>query len=201
MSSVMGLVLAGGQSSRMGTDKAKLASGNLRLIDVVVRKLIPLCDAGVWTGGRNYGYPWFSDFEGIRGPMASIAKLDEFLDKNIFAFFIIPVDMPYFEQSDLRLLLDCLSRDRSSEALCFEQSHFPLLLRNSRSLALVIEEWKKSRSGDSVHSFLARLKAARIKTNASSDGAFVNLNYPEDYRQYAAQLESPQNSQKKGAYK
>jgi molybdopterin-guanine dinucleotide biosynthesis protein A len=201
MNSIIGIVLAGGLSSRMGTDKARLASRNLRLIDVAVRKLVPLCDAGVWTGGRDYGYPWISDFEGIHGPMAAIVKLNEFLDERIFAFFIIPVDMPFLEQSDFRLLFDCLSRDLAQEALCFEQSHFPLLLRNTRRLALVIEEWKKSRTGDSVHSFLAHLKLTRIKANASSDEAFVNLNYPEEYRRYAAQLEFSQNPQGKGVHK
>jgi molybdopterin-guanine dinucleotide biosynthesis protein A len=185
----------------MGTDKAKLASGNLRLIDVAVRKLVPLCGAGVWTGGRDYGYPWISDFEGIRGPMAAIVKLNEFLAEKIFAFFIIPVDMPFFEQSDFRILFESLSSDQTLDALCFEQSHFPLLLRNSRRLALVIEEWKKSRRDDSVHSFLAHLKLARIQSKASSDKAFANLNYPEDYRKYVAQLEVSQDSQSKGADK
>ncbi len=201
MSSIMGIVLAGGRSSRMGTDKAKLVAGDLRLIDVAVRKLLPLCDVGVWTGGRDYGYPWISDLEGIHGPMASIVKLNEFLDEEIFAFFIIPVDMPFFEQSDFRLLYESLSSDQTLDALCFEQSHFPLLLRNTRRLTQVIEEWKKSRTDDSVHSFLAPLKLTRIKASASSDAAFVNLNYPEEYGRYAARLEVFSNSQRKRAYK
>lgn len=201
MSAIMGIVLAGGRSSRMGTDKAKLAAGNSRLIDIAVCKLLPLCDAGVWTGGRDYGYSWISDHEGIHGPMAAIVKLNEFLDKEIFAFFIIPVDMPFFGQSDFRLLCDCLLKDPAQEASCFEQSHFPLLLRNTKRLASVIEEWKKSRIDDSVHSFLARLKLARIQSKASDAEAFVNLNYPEEYGRYATQLDISSNSHRKRDHK
>ncbi len=189
MKNIAGLVLAGGQSSRMGEDKATLASGEQRLIDHIVSSLTPLCDAGVWVGGRDYGYPWYSDSKSLQGPMAAILKLGKFSEKKFAAFIILPVDMPYFSKESGALLLDTLTRDSSVEAAFFEQSHFPLILRNVESVRSALTDWLEKRTSDSVLSFLQTLKVKKLILKNLNAKILVSLNYPEDYLQYVKTLE------------
>lgn len=72
--SVLGAVLAGGKSSRFGSDKAIAMLGNATLIEHVLNALRRQCDAVVVVGRRYGGAPHIEDLHECRqGPLGGIA--------------------------------------------------------------------------------------------------------------------------------
>jgi molybdopterin-guanine dinucleotide biosynthesis protein A len=70
----LGAVLAGGQSSRFGSDKAEALLDGVRLIDRAVAWLGPLCDAAVVIGREDAAHPCAPDWPRPDcGPLGGLA--------------------------------------------------------------------------------------------------------------------------------
>jgi len=181
MAKLCGVVLAGGQSRRMGSDKACLAWGEKRFIDRAVESLGTICSEGVWVGGRDYGYPYFADLAGLKGPMASIGALPS-LETNAEFFVILPVDMPHV---DARMLEEVATEVRGQtsdvDCVCVVGSHFPIFLRRSEN---IFDNLRATLSGPiaegspSIRAFLERLRCLRLDVDAPF---LVNINDPAAY--------------------
>lgn len=93
---VIGYVLAGGRSSRMGRNKALLELGGHTLLDHAVRNLLQVCDSVRVLSScpdlAEYA-PLVPDVHPECGPLGGIeaAMLDSHADWNLF----LPVDMPF----------------------------------------------------------------------------------------------------------
>lgn len=104
---VTGLVLAGGQSRRMGTDKGLVVYRGIRLIERALSILTPLCnELLISTSNRYYGlygYRLVGDSITGVGPGAGIlAGLQEAANP---AVVVISVDTPNITSDFLRQLL------------------------------------------------------------------------------------------------
>lgn len=139
---VSGLVLCGGQSRRMGRDKAELALDGVRLIERAVDVLRPLVECGgdVWlacgTQARyaELGRPLCLDREADGGPLAGIeAGLSAVAPGWVC---VLAVDMPRARVEPLRSLLDrarsggvdaVLARSESGDEPLFGVYHTRLL--------------------------------------------------------------------------
>ena len=72
--SVLGAILAGGRSSRFGSDKALAVLDGQPLIEIVASSLSAQCDALVIVGRQHTGYHCISDRPGPdMGPLAGLA--------------------------------------------------------------------------------------------------------------------------------
>lgn len=108
--SLLGIVLAGGRSSRMGQDKATLVWRGRTLLEHQVALLREAgCDAVLIAGRQDPRWPSLPDEKPFRGPVAGLAHA---LDKmsSLFAMapgklIMVPVDMPLLEASDLLPLI------------------------------------------------------------------------------------------------
>lgn len=107
---VNGLVLAGGRSRRMGTDKGLLAYHGRPQQDVMMDTLELLCDkvylscrpdqAGEWA----FNHEVLADtFTGL-GPMGAI--LSAFRHEPDAAWLVVACDLPLLDEATLRFLLD-----------------------------------------------------------------------------------------------
>lgn len=114
---MIGVILAGGQSSRMdGADKALLDLGDRRLIDIVHDRLSPQVDHLVLSGSNDRGtdLPLVDDAADIEGPVGGLYGVVDWLqsrDENAVGFLTVPVDAPF-------LPMDLVSRLSSDPYRC-----------------------------------------------------------------------------------
>jgi len=114
-----GLVLAGGSSRRMGSDKALLELEGVPLLARAVALLRSLLDDvrvavrpdQVNSPARS-SYPVIEDYPGLQGPAAGI--LGAHAAEPQYAWLVIACDMPLLDSNALRCLIE--GRDGSMDA-------------------------------------------------------------------------------------
>lgn len=73
--SLVGGVLVGGRSSRMGRDKALIEFGGCRLVDRVAFALAAVASPVVVLGRSVEPWPWLEDPSGLDGPLSGLVAL------------------------------------------------------------------------------------------------------------------------------
>ena len=93
---LLGAVLAGGRSSRFGSDKAQAMLGGRTLLDHVIERFGPQVDALVVTGRAHAALPWLPDRPGPGlGPLGGLcAALRHALDAGYGVVVSVGCDMP-----------------------------------------------------------------------------------------------------------
>jgi molybdopterin-guanine dinucleotide biosynthesis protein A len=104
-----GLVLCGGESSRMGFDKALLEIDGRPLAAVLADRLAEVCDTVLLASGRpgrfgDLGYPEVEDEVPYAGPLAGIVAGFNATEDELLA--VVAVDMPAANPVLLRHLAD-----------------------------------------------------------------------------------------------
>ncbi|MGB7328413.1 MAG: molybdenum cofactor guanylyltransferase [Rubripirellula sp.] len=106
---LLGVVLCGGRSSRMGRDKSALpypsdSSSGGTFLSHAIDRMNQVCDDVVISGNADFPpYVSIPDPVAHRGPVVGIAATLTFAaDKNFGACFFIPVDVPDFSINDLQ---------------------------------------------------------------------------------------------------
>ncbi len=100
--SPIGVVLAGGKSTRMGRDKARCEINGGRLIDRVIARLRPQASRILISGPDDYGTSLECVTDGAhgagargRGPCAGIFAVSRRLAGEAPGFLTVPVDAPF----------------------------------------------------------------------------------------------------------
>lgn len=103
----LGAVLAGGQSSRFGSDKAFADAGGQTLVDIALATLSVQCDAVCVVGRKLPGATSLADWPvGGMGPLAAIAGgLRHARQAGFGQLLSVPVDAPDLPR-ELRALLE-----------------------------------------------------------------------------------------------
>ncbi len=181
----LGVVLAGGRSSRMGQDKALLPIGNQTYLSRAVSLLAQHC-AQVLVSGHYPDYTWVADGdEGgpFQGPLAGIARCAEYGEAHQFeALVVIPVDMPLLEHRELAFLIAAATQaPRRPHGL--GGAYFPLYLPLTDELISAISRLRAAPNGRdrSVRALLQQTDA-RLHDYADRDTLF-NVNTPADHSQ------------------
>lgn len=100
------IILAGGASRRMGTDKARLAWGGRRAIDRVAELAVGAGAARVLVSGGDYGLPFVEDPNPLGGPTGGVlAAADALRAEGLSAMLVLAVDAPTILPEDLAALL------------------------------------------------------------------------------------------------
>ncbi|MCX8499890.1 MAG: molybdenum cofactor guanylyltransferase [Caulobacteraceae bacterium] len=101
------VILVGGASSRMGTDKALLDWGGQRAVDRVADLARSLGAKCVLTAGGDYGLPFVLDPSPHAGPVSGIvAAADRLRQEGCDRALILAVDAPTLTPEDLAPLLE-----------------------------------------------------------------------------------------------
>lgn len=135
MQKLIGLVVCGGQSSRMGADKSLLEYYNMPQRYYLYNMLEPLCDQVFLSCNPNQVseisefYDFVvdkSDYDNI-GPMAAL--FSAYLKYPDASFLVVGCDYPFIDEKALKKLIEC--RSEGTEAVCYfnSQTNFeePLL--------------------------------------------------------------------------
>ena len=171
----IGIILAGGRSTRMGRDKALASVDGAALLD---RARALLRNAGAdacLVVGRPDEPDGDADLAPGAGPAAaSRHALAIALDRGFRAAWILPVDMPLLTPD----LLEAL-RNAGAKAVAYEGEQFPFYTRTDHP-ALATS------TAASMFGLLNELGALRIAV--SDPDAFANVNSPDDLAAAATAL-------------
>lgn len=175
-----GLVLAGGQSLRMGRNKALLpVTEQQTLLQFMQRQLqaagcAPVLISGAAVGGLPDRLPQ-------AGPLAGIdAALHVLADQpDITQLLVVPVDMPALSPA---LLAEFIAAGDGMTAVRFVgDSPLPLLLPNSTAVRAVVAGELQPAARRSLRDVLAKLPSRCLPLPPDVATAFANLNTPADW--------------------
>lgn len=197
---VVGLLLAGGQSRRMGGgDKALRPFGGGTLLDRVITRLRPQVDAlvlnanGDPTRFARFGLPVVSDsIPGFAGPLAGVlAGLDWAASQRPACPFIVSVatDAPFLPTDLVARLTEGLAAAGADLACAASDGRahpvfglWPVRLREDLRRAVVEEAVRK------VDLWTGRHSVVTVPFSDTPVDPFFNANRPEDFEAAATLL-------------
>ena len=163
---IVGVVLAGGRSSRMGQDKALLDYNGKPLLDHMIGLLEKSGLTDIYVSGDFEGYRCIPDSAPHEGPAYAMHDVLTALDGYDGALFV-PVDMPLLSAEILRLLI------RQDKGGYFMNSPLPAFVT-----APPPEESPKS-----VKGFLALTKTYPMILPPELENCMSNTNTPEEWQE------------------
>ncbi|MEH6468319.1 MAG: NTP transferase domain-containing protein [Porticoccus sp.] len=173
MSSCHGLILAGGLSTRMGTDKAKLCRNQQTMLGYT-ESLLHSLGLNVLVSGGDKGIP---DVVPMSGPLGGIYTVIK--GNPVDALLIVPVDMPLLTSSLLQQLISV--GESSGTAVCYQDCYLPLYLpvntELSDYLAQVFSEGASLPR--SIKKMLTAVNAIQIPVTEPM--TLINANTPEEW--------------------
>ena len=132
------IILAGGQSSRMGKDKASLEISGKSMVERILFKLSPLVDQIVVIRAPGQTMPSIPEelkdkikvgWDSVkgRGPLQGIVDALPLLNSNIDKVFILTCDLPFITTEWLQSLKDVMTDE--FDLVCTEENEIsnPLL--------------------------------------------------------------------------
>lgn len=191
---IIGLILAGGRSTRMGgRDKALVRLRGETLLTHLVRRLRPQVDALALNSNagpqafQEFGLPVLADaIGGFQGPLAGIhAGLQRYPDDLLLT---VAVDLPLLPDDLATRLRDGLAAGQCAYASDGQQHALALLW--SPGMAPQVEAYLQS-GGRSLRDFLSR-HGQPVRFDRPADrGLFFNLNTPADLAAAEQQTDFP----------
>ncbi|QHW32472.1 molybdenum cofactor guanylyltransferase [Paenibacillus rhizovicinus] len=207
---VTGVILAGGLSTRMGSDKALLPVAGKPLIRHLaegmlalgIRRIVVAC--GTEERGRDYGNRLQGLHQGLTGeiafaadrypgcgPLAGLHAALSAMPEGGYAF-VMACDMPMVSAALFDRLRQAVTGteallDPTPQAVLTPNQPFHALYHAS---ALGELEPRLERSDLRVMSLLGALRTIRVAISEEDEAsAFINLNTPELYEQFARRSE------------
>ena len=179
---VAGIVLAGGQSSRMGRDKALLPYRGRHLIDWIVETLRKAGVAEAFVSSpadRTYpDYACIADRSPQAGPVGGILSVITAL-AGYDGYLVVPVDMPLLSPEMLARLM------RQGGACHYAGTPLPAFLPDSATL-------RRHPASGSVKALLAILAAGPVPLHEGDRNRLVNGNTEREWAAIqTADAESP----------
>ncbi len=187
------ILLAGGQSSRMGRDKAGLQIGGQTLLERLIRTVSPLVSHIVTMLSFEQKLPFIPptlrnlidagrDSKAGQGPMRGIVDALPLLSSNVNIVFVLTCDLPYLTTAWLMTMQQSLSRD--IDIVCADNNGF------INPLIAVYRKDVLSRAPDILasgqRSCLALLnEQSLIRLPAPPNNPLVcqDINTPEEYQE------------------
>ncbi|WP_319416618.1 molybdenum cofactor guanylyltransferase [Marispirochaeta aestuarii] len=185
--SATAVVLAGGSSSRMGRNKARLRIGDKTLLEHITERMTGLFEeilvAAPAEGEHDIpGIRWVRDVYTAAGPLGGIhGGLTAAVTSRIF---VSACDMPFFEAELAAFLLD--GTDAYDAVVpCCQGFTEPLFAVYAKSALKKMEEYLRS-GRRSVNRFLSRVNTLyvpehEVRRRADPGRVFFNMNTPGDY--------------------
>ena len=181
-----GLVLAGGQSRRMGRNKALLpVTAQQTLLQFMQQQLLaagcaPVLISGTAVGGLADRLPQAGPLAGIDAALHALAA-----QPTIKQLLVVPVDMPALSPV---LLAELIGAGDGKCAVQFVgDSPLPLLLPNTEAVRAVVAAELQPEARRSLRDVLAKLQTRTVSLPDDAAVALTNLNTPADWLQWQQQ--------------
>ncbi len=180
------VIFAGGKSSRMGRDKALLPfGGHATLAEYQYRRLLPLFDRVSLSTKENkfpFTAPLILDREfGQSSPMVALSSILSAV--NDHAVFVLSVDMPFVDAQLIDKLFAAAQRHPEAHVVVARSS------QGVEPLCAIYHTKLLPRVNDLLQQGEHRMRTLlqsvpTLEVLCPRAEPFVNLNTPEDYRQY-----------------
>lgn len=179
--STNGFILAGGQSRRMGQDKAALKWGTTSLLEHMVHLL-----STVVPSVRIVGRGGLPDRIPGKGPLGGILTGLESTDQPANLF--LAVDLPLLAQDFLMLFHSRFLASEKPLLACRIAGEYPLCLGIQRGLSGDIAR-RVASDELSIHSLIEEsnadvLKEDELESLGFDCGMFANLNTPQEWKKH-----------------
>ncbi|MBW9056210.1 molybdenum cofactor guanylyltransferase MobA [Rhizobium mesosinicum] len=198
-STIPGIVLAGGRSSRMGRDKTGVTLGGCSLLDHVLSRLSPqTAEIAVNADAADvHDLPIVPDrIPGKAGPMAGIhAAMIYGAGLHATHVVTVSVDCPFFPTDLVSRLAGAVSRPEQIAIAASQGRSHPVFGLWPTALAGDLEEWVRIDEKRRVRDFLSRHDVTEVAfplhpTRASVLDPFFNINTPDDLMEAERWLEA-----------
>lgn len=190
---ILGVVLAGGQSRRMGgTDKALVAIAGKPLIAHVAERLAPQVGAMAINANGDarrfdrLGLPVFADtVTGHAGPLAGVLAAMRFAaaqNGNFTHVATAATDTPFFPADLVARLAESATTPDTIAMATSNGNRHPVFALWPTALAGDLESWLAGTDTFKVMAWVKRHRFAPVEFGLAPDGAdpFFNINTPED---------------------
>ncbi|MFQ3250268.1 MAG: molybdopterin-guanine dinucleotide biosynthesis protein A [Glaciecola sp.] len=176
----IGVVLAGGRSSRMGKDKALLQIDSDSMITRTRRTLEKTSTAKVFVSRNDGNEEHMADLIPNKGPLSGIHSMAlRFPNCNLL---VVPVDLPLLDANTLQELIDNGEQNQSN--VRFETDNLPLFINNTPHFRQALDYTLKFAECLSVGKFCSQLPLVELENSVASK--MFNANTPEQW-QFAMQ--------------
>lgn len=190
---VHGIVLAGGRSTRMGTDKARLQVGGTDLILHIVNSIAPFCNGVTvvvpfdepdrYKDILGHSIPCAVDHYKDKGPISGIHAGLSAMPEEMDYGFVIACDMPRFSEELFHRMKEVAigSFAWPEAVLCPGQPFHALYRRNTLEIAeklLQANRLKLLGLAEALHT---------VYLEPPEEDCFLNLNTPGEYKAYVDQ--------------
>jgi molybdopterin-guanine dinucleotide biosynthesis protein A len=172
---ILGVILAGGKSTRMGQDKASLNYNGLTFLDNAIQSLNTAGINNIAISGAREGYECIADLISDAGPAVGVCSVAKAYQHSHYKrLLVVAVDMPLCDEKPLKILL----KHKDARALAFKDNPLPCLLGIDalNNQFTDIDKLKNT----SLAKMLAALKVEYLAWNPEDANFFYNVNKPED---------------------
>jgi molybdenum cofactor guanylyltransferase len=178
---ILGVIIAGGKSKRMGAEKAFAKLGRKTLIVHVVDRLMPQVEDIVINANGDPKRFHFLEFDiipdietEIDTPLAGIHAALSYADEEGYdAVVTVPSDSPFLPHDLIRKLAGTKPAFANSKG----QDHFITGFWPVKLLANLEKEMHKS---NRVQDWVFKIDAAKVNWRADDYDPFMNINTPAD---------------------
>ena len=185
-SEITGIVIAGGNSRRMGADKGLILFGGKPLISYPVEKLLETCTQVIISANSHHydflGLPVINDLATGGGPMMGIwsSLMSSSTEYNL----VLSCDMPLITAGLLQHLID--SANGCTAAIAWHRGFAePLCGIYSRSLMKELENHIREGKFKLI-TFLEKIEACQIEIDKKlpfyHENLFLNVNTPQEVK-------------------
>lgn len=177
-----GIILAGGKSSRMGTNKALIELSGKKLIEIIYEKirysvLEVLIISNSPEDYKNLGLKVFKDIYPGLGPLSGIHS--GLFNSNTEKNFIISCDLPLISKDAVEYITNYKS---NKDAVIYKKGNrlqylcgvYKKSCLSALNISLISRELK-------VQEFINKIDAEILDADRFSEEIFFNLNNKEDY--------------------
>lgn len=185
---MVGVILAGGKSTRMKQDKALLQLNGISLLQRQFELLEKHLGKGhVLVSGDRSEFPHVKDLTPDLGPLEGLRSVCLHLvsmkltTKKRQSLLVLPVDMPSITDPGLRRLISYKTKLAVTK---FYGQQLPIVIHDIGKTLTGIEAIKKSTDSSSVGSlsFNSLFKQIQVEEIPTESGVFfTNVNTPEDW--------------------
>ena len=183
MMSLTGIILAGGNSSRMGADKGLVQLKGRHMIEHVADVAGTVCDEIIIIAGnseyRQLGYTVYSDIIKNSGPLGGIYT--GLTHSNSENNLVVSCDIPFITRNMLKFIIKN-SRDSEITIPIYHGKSEPLCGLYHKNCILIIREFllkKEFKLLEALKNFNTK-KVDIASCKKFSEKLFRNINTPED---------------------
>ena len=196
-----GIILAGGESSRMGKNKADLEIRGRTLLEQLLENLTPVVSEIVimLANGQNVSFlpgdigehvRFGHDSKPLKGPLQGIADALQFISSHIDSVFLLACDLPYLTTEWLIKMREAFMP--GVDIVCSNDKNItnPLLALYRKTVLLRAPEMLEQ-GHTSPRDLLKGKRIVRLVSPQSDPFVCMDINTPTDYKKAMKHFNKP----------